>query len=366
MKKILALLFVLALFCKCVQAAEVTIGDSLENTDFGELEELSKDKYDIDIKELAGKIISGDFDSSDILDGITALAVGEVEKNKAFVKRILLICVLNGIIAAAAEGFIKNGVERYADFAACGAAAAMLAAGYRACASILTSGASEITDIMHAAVPLILCIVTADSGGTGALAYTGVLSLATGILDGFVRNIIVPQITFSVMLSMLNCMWERSLVGRLSQLLSFLAVWELRLCAFAFVGCLTLGRIGAAPASAAVGKGVRLAVGAVPVVGGLFENSLEAVAGFVSVLKGGAAAAVIVVIAVTCMGGLIKLAAVMLMYKLTAALAEPMGSKKITAMTDSAAEGVSLLTGAYFTLMLMFISAVSVMLGSFS
>jgi stage III sporulation protein AE len=160
-------------------------------------------------------------------------------------------------------------------------------------------------------------------------------------------------------------MWDRAIVGKLSELFAFIASWEMRLCAFLFVGGLALGRMGAGSASAAVGKGVKLAVGSVPVVGNLFENSLETVAGCITALKGSTAVAIILVVAIAAGVKLIKLCVVMLLYKLTAAVTEPMGNKKITEMLSCTSEGIRLLIGAYFTIAIMFVTAVSVMLGRF-
>lgn len=358
--------FLLAMLCVNVYGAPgVRLGGSLEDTEFGELEGLSMDKYDIDLKELISQVISGDINGSSLWDNLLSVLFAELRKNNSVLRNVLLICILNGIIATFIEGFVKNGVDKTAYFAAYTAIAGILAAGFRVCTQLLTDGADKIVEIMQAGIPLILCIVSADSGGVTAVSFAGVLSLAVGVLDTFVKNLIVPQIIFSVMLGMLNCLWDRTMVGKLSELFAFLAAWEIRICAFVFVGCLTLGRIGVAPASAAAGKGVRLAVGAVPVVGGLFENSLEAVVSFVGALKGGVAVAVIIIIAAASGAGIIKLCAVMLMYKLTAALSEPMGNKKITEMIDCVGEGVKLLIGAYFTVIIMFVTAVGVMLGSF-
>lgn len=360
-----AVMIIVLLHTGTVSGAEVSIGGTLEETQLGEIENIAADKYDINLKELIGNAISGNMDWAGLGDKILSLMFSELIKNKEIIKNILFICLLNGIIVSLTDGVIKSGAEQSAYFAAYAAIAGMLAAGFRICANTVVSAAGEITELMRAGMPLILCIVTAGSGGGAALSFAGVLSITVGIIDTLIKDVIIPQITFAVMLGILNCLWERTMVGKLSELFAFLAVWEVRICAFVFLGCLGIGRMGAVPASAAVGKGLKLAVGAVPVVGGLFENSLESVSVFVGMLKGGAAAAIVIVIAAAAFTGLIKLCGVMLMYKLTAALCEPLGSKRITELIDCAAEGIKLLLGTYFTVAVMFAVAVCVMLGSF-
>ncbi len=361
----LVLPLIILLLCTSIYASPtVKLGSSIEDSELGELEDLARDKYNINLKELISEIIKGDLDFSNLTDKLTDLLIGEVKKNSSFMSKILLICILNGILASTMEGFAKGGTDKIIYFASYTAVASMLVSGFKACINTLVNGIEEITEIINAGIPLILCIATAAYGGGTALSFGSVLSLGVGILNDLISKIIVPQIIFCVMLGILNCLWDRDRVGRLSELFAFLSTWEIRLCAFIFVGSLTLSRMGTA--SALAGKGVRLAVGAVPVVGGLFENSLEAVVSFIDALKGGAGAVIIIIILFTAIVGLAKLCIVMLMFKLTAALSEPIGSKQITQMIDCAGEGVKLLIGVYFTVAIMFITALSVMLAAFN
>ncbi len=361
---LLAIIFLLS--SEAYAAPTVRLGESIDTTDMGELEDLARDEYNINLKELVIDITEGNMSINDIGENMLSLLFGEIKSNSGFMRKILLLCILNGIIAVIMEGFAKGEATKTVYFATYTAAAGMLIAGFRECTQILTNGVGELVEIMQAGTPLIICIVSAASGGGAALSFAGILSLAVGVLNAFIGDFVVPQIIFAVMLGMLNCLWEKDMVSKMAQLFAFLAVWETKLCAFLFVGFLTLGRIGAAPASALTGKGIRLAVGAVPVVGGLFENSLEAVVGFVGALKGGVAVAAVIIIAMAALTGLVKLCGVMLMYKFTAALSEPIGNKKITDMIDLAAEGVKLIIGAYFTVAIMLIAAIGIMLASFS
>lgn len=362
----LVLPLLLILFCTSVYAQpQVRLGGSLEETELGEIADIAEEKYDIDLKGLIGEIISGNTDF-DIGEGLISVFFNELESNASFIKGILLICILNGLVATAMEGFADRGVVQTAYFAAFAAVAGMLASGYKLCADVLAEGASEVVELLNASTPLIISLVSAGGSGGAAAGFSVVLSLAAGILNSLIGTLIVPQFTFAVMLGLLNCLWDRGMVGRLAELFAFLAKWELKICAFIFAACLALGRLGGGVVSGAVGKGVKLAVGTVPVVGDLFENSIEAVASFVGALKGGAAVALIIIISLSAGAKLIKLCAVMLLYKLTSAVTEPIGSKKITEMIDCAAEGIKLLIGAYFTLIITFITAVAVMLGSLS
>ena len=360
----LVLPVLIILLCTEVYAQpQVRLGGSLEESELGEVEEYARDNYDIDLKGLISSIINGNGDI-DLWEGLTDVFFDELKSNSSFIREILLICILNGLIATAMEGFADRSVVQTAYFAAFAAAAGMLVSGYLICADILTEGAADTAELLSASTPLIISLVSVSGNGAAAAGFSVVLGFAVEIVSSLIGTLIVPQFTFAVMLGIINCLWDRGMVGRLAGLFAFLAAWELKICAFLFAACLTLGRLGGGAVTAASGKGIKLAVGSVPVVGDLFENSIEAVMSFIGALRGGAAVALIVLIAAGAGARLVKLCVVMLLYKLTAAVTEPMGSKKITEMIDRTAEGIKLLIGAYFTLIIAFITAVVVMLGS--
>lgn len=364
MRWILTAVIVLFTYLPVNAAPTVKLGESVADTELGAVQDLARDRYNVDIKALIGDIISGNMGADGIADNAVSLFWGELKQNLSAVKKIIMLCVLNGIACAVYEGFGRGENYKLTCYASYAAAAGIIAAGFKGCCSLLTDGTESILEIIRAAAPFMLCVTAATSGGAAAVGYSGIIGLALGDVGTLIGRVIVPQITFSVLLGVFNCLWDKSTVGRLSKLMAFCVEWELKACALLFTGLLALARIGVVPASAAVGKGVKLAVGAVPVVGAAFQNSVEAVAGFAAVLKGGAAAAFVMLIVLAAFATFAKLAAVMLAYKLTAALTEPMGSKKITDMTDIAGDGIKLLVGAYFAVAVIFISAVVIMLGS--
>jgi stage III sporulation protein AE len=341
-------------------APEVNLGNSLDTTELGELEDLARDKYSFDIREFVTSLMRGELKGDKLKVGIKNALAGEVDYSRSLMRSIVLICLINGLSGAVLYGFEG---ERVADFAACAAMVLTACVGFRECMAIVSEGSTELNELMTAALPVILCISGVTSGAAAMAVFASVLYMLTSIVDGLVCNLILPQISFSVVLGLLNCLCEKPMAGRLSELCAFVASWELKICAMLFVGVLMLGRMGVVPASVGVNKGVKLAVGAVPVVGGLFENSLEAVTDFVSALGGGVAVAVIVLIGIVCAVGLIRIVAVMLVYKLTAALCEGVSGKRLSKVTDCAAEGVKLLIGAYFTVAAMLIASVAVVLG---
>lgn len=354
---------IILMLCKPIYGQpEVKLGGGLNETEFGELDELSADKYNINFKELVQQAADGSlFEGDKIVDIIVSLVLKEIRGSRDVVKSVMFVCVLNGIIMAMTKGIGNNETERLATFAAFAAVSGLLCTGLRLCTDVLSEGAENITELIRASTPVIVALTAVGNGG--AMGFGALLSFSSGILNTLIKNLVLPQIVFFVMLGMLNCFCDRPMVGKLSELFSLTASWSLKICAFIFAGCLTLCKMGTGVAALG-GKSIKLAASSVPVVGNLFESSLETVAALTNALKGSVGAAIIILLVVMSAAHLIRLTVVMLMYKLTAGFAEPLGNNRITEMIDVVAEGVKLTIGAYFTVIVMFVTTVAITLGS--
>ena len=146
----LVLPVLLILFCTSVYAQpQVRLGGSLEETELGEIADIAEDKYDIDLKGLIGEIINGNTDF-DIGEGLISVFFNELESNASFIKGILLICILNGLVATAMEGFADRDVVQTAYFAAFAAVAGMLVSALKSSA---VSAAPSVSTSAHNLYP---------------------------------------------------------------------------------------------------------------------------------------------------------------------------------------------------------------------
>ena len=97
--------------------------------------------------------------------------------------------------------------------------------------------------------------------------------------------------------------------------------------------------------------------GSIPVVGGLFNNVTEMVLGAALLIRNGVGTAGLLVLAILCLTPMVKLLAGGCLYRLLAAVAQPVADKRLTECVDGLGRGILLLLRIFlFTGILFFLS----------
>jgi stage III sporulation protein AE len=120
-------------------------------------------------------------------------------------------------------------------------------------------------------------------------------------------------------------------------------------------------------AAAAVADGVALRTGKftakafIPVVGGMFSDAFETVAGAALVLNNSIGLFGAIAIVVSCLFPIIKLFVITLIYRGTAALLQPLGEDAVSDTLDIMARYMYAIIGAVAAVGLMFFMIVTIM-----
>ena len=100
-------------------------------------------------------------------------------------------------------------------------------------------------------------------------------------------------------------------------------------------------------------------VGAVPGLGNVFNGVTEVVLGSAVLIKNAVGAAGLIFLAVLCLVPLLKLGAGALLYRLIAAVVQPVSNKYMVECIESAGEGAGLLMKALLTVGVLFFLSVA-------
>ena len=168
-----------------------------------------------------------------------------------------------------------------------------------------------------------MLMMTANVRAVEMSASVPVLYAAAAFINFAVKRFVIPAILLSALITFINSMSERDMLLELADFMSTLCKWGVRICAGTFVFVMSLIKIGIPDVAVIAGKSIKTAAGAVPVVGGLMASAAETAAGMVSSIGNSITAAVMIFIVLASIAPVIRLAAIMIIYKLTAAITEP-------------------------------------------
>ena len=349
------------------KAGDLTVEDAVELYRIDEADEALKglgEAEDFSLKETVLDMLGGEweFSLSGIVQRIARIVAGEAAEVIYIMKKVIVLVLLSAILEALSSSFMTAGVGKLGQHICTAVMIATVIRSFSFAAEAAESAVDTINGISTTLQPLYMLIMTSNGRAAEMTVAVPVLYASAAVINFAVKRLVIPAILLSALITFINCLSERDMLLELADLLSRLCKWGTRLCAGAFVFIMSLIKIGTPETAALAGKTIKAAAQAVPVAGPVMASAAETAAEIVSSIGNSVTAAVMVFIALSAAAPVVRLAVITLVYKFTAAVIEPVASKRIVKSVAKAADYAGILTGAVFTAELMFIIVTALML----
>jgi len=288
------------------------------------------------------------FGESDFLDLVRSLALGESLdtgkalpsllslltselKNRLFlVTALFALAVLCGIAAEFRRG-MSAGAGEVAGLVCYALAVIVAVYAFADAAAAAKEAALLAKDVMEAAFPLLLTLLTA----AGATASAGLFSPATALLTSGVTAIF-SGILLAAVLAMGVCaiignLSEQRPLDKLTGLFKSTIKWTLGILSTLYVGYLGVMGIAAKSADGLSVRAVRYAADKlIPMVGSLVSGSVDTLLACSLLIKNAVGVGAVLVMAGVLLTPLLKIMTLQIAFRLAAALMEPVADSRLT------------------------------------
>ena len=183
---------------------------------------------------------------------------------------------------------------------------------------------------LYALLPILMPLMAAMGGASVVALLNPALLFALSVLMGLVRNLIFPMIYFSAILRLVSNISPQFNLNKLADLFKSAAMGLLSVCTAVFIAFLGISGVAAASVDGLAIKAVKSASGIfIPVVGRSLADALDSILGTALVLKNVIGILGAVVLLVVCALPALKIIVQALMYKLAAAIIQPLGEEQL-------------------------------------
>jgi stage III sporulation protein AE len=272
---------------------------------------------------------------------LTSYFMREVVANAGLLGRMLALLLLIGLLGASRSSFGDESVARVAYFAACAVLASFALTGLRTAVDAARQHVALTADFMRALLPMLLGLLVT----IGAVVTAGLFSpwfvLATYSLVVLVNDWVMPLAMLAAACELISALGGQVKITSLAASLRQAAVVVLGLALTAFLGVMTVQRAaGTVADGVAFRTGKFLASSFLPVIGKLFGDAMEVVVGGALVTKAAVGlAGAVAVLAVTALPAL-RIAALLLIYRIAAVLAQPIAGGPAAGLLDGVANSL--------------------------
>ena len=214
----------------------------------------------------------------------------------------------------------------------------------------------NIAVFMRALVPVVLACLVSSGAVISATAFEAVLMTVIEITEWIIETIFLPILMMTAALNIVNNMSERLNAEKLVQTMNKTVKWGLGILLTIFVGITGLQGIASGSADGLTVKVTRFAAAnLIPVVGGILSETVETVMNCSVVIKNAVGITGIIIVVLVSAVPIIKTSACLVLFRISAAIIQPISDKKIVKCISELADSVSCILSIMVAVTVMFI-----------
>lgn len=376
MARVLAsgLLVVLLCMGSCGQAQELfqeSIRAQLEELDLGQLlrfTETLEEGYRELVPSLHWRDLTAGATTSRSVGELLALLLqsflGELSLSLALLRQLLVIGILAALLQRLSTSFGSKMVVDLA-FAVCFLVLVLLGLqSFRLAAGIAQETVDTMVSFMHSLLPMLATLLVAVGGVTSAAVFHPLLWALVTTIASLVQHLLLPLILLSTAFSLVSSFSSEFAFPKLGGLLRQAVITILGVMFIVFSGFMVVrGAIAPITDGISLRTAKYLTKAFIPIAGGMFADSLEVVVGGSLLIKNAVGIFGLVMILCLTAAPLLKVLAMVFIYKLVGALLEPISDRRLLQALAVLESSLVLVMIALGTAALMFFLAITILVG---
>lgn len=301
--------------------------------------------------------------SFDVLAKATlSLCFKEVKSVLVLVVSITTIAIICALLKNLQDAFADESISKIAFYACFVLVIMILSKSFIISISLAKNVINNISEFMNALLPILVTMIGLAGGFTSAAALDPFVLGAVVLIPKIYTTIIIPFILMEFVLEFANNLSEEHKITNLCGLLKQCILWFQGIIVTVFIALLTIRGITSKTLDAVTLKTAKFAIdNFIPIVGKTFSDAIASVAGYSLIIKNAISSIGLIVIVFILLYPIIKLVMMTFIYKLAAALVEPISDSRITKSLEAAGNSMVLIISCVLTISLIFFILIAIM-----
>lgn len=350
------------------------IKSQLENLNLSELQkEINKinreiERYlpDFDLKELAGKLLKGDSDFSflDLIRAFFSYLGKEISANISLLGRIIVLAVLSAVLSIFHQSFSSKTISDTANMLVFLLISVLIIQAFRLAVQTAIETLDNMVLFIQALLPVLLSLLISLGALSSAAVFQPLTFLMITAISSVIRYTVFPLIFLAMVMSIVTKINENISLSRLASLFKEIGISILGLAMTSFIGALLLqGGVAAVTDSISLRTAKYLTGNFVPVIGKIFADAVELIAGCSLILKNAVSIAGLLIIIIIISFPLIKIISLIFVYKLAAAVIQPVADQRLVEILNDTGSGLIMVFLVLSAVSIMFFIAITIIAG---
>ena len=347
------------------EIAEAMKTEILSEFDFSELDSSLREMFPgekVTFSDIVSSLISGGID--DAGDMTAQFLKDRIAYDFLYNRKTIVYIILAALVAAVfsnfADAFQNRQISDISFYVIYMLLITLCLTAFQTAVSGLEEKMGLLTEFIRALAPAYFMAMAFASGSAAALVFYNLILFLIYIVELIIIHILLPAVNIYVMICVLGSLIEEDFLSELAGLIRKAVTWALHGLLACVAGINIIQGLLAPAVDSVKRSTLTRTAEAVPWVGDLMGGTAEILTGTVILIKNGIGMSGAVIALIICATPLLQMVVTALMYKLAAALVQPVSDKRIISCIRGVSEGYELLVRILFTAGSLFLITIAV------
>ena len=373
---ILLVLLVFGIGTRIVNAGELTGEDAdavqeeiedaiMSEFDFDEIEKSLQEMFPeekIEFRDVVSSLMSGEPEETGrlFIDFLSDMISYEFRYNWHNLVYILLISIAAAVFSNFSGAFRNKQISDISFYVLYMLLITMCLTSFQTASQGVEGRLDSVVEFMRVLCPSYFLAVAFASGGVTSMFFYNVILFLIYVVELVIVRFLLPVIHIYIMVRVLGNLTGEDFLSEFAGLIHKIVTWALRTLLACVVGVNVVQGLLAPAIDTLKRSALTRTAEALPWVGNAMGGAAEIFFGTAVLIKNGIGMAGAVIAVLICIGPIVQMALMALMYKLAAALVQPVSDKRITACISGVSEGYELMVRVIFTVGILFLLTIAV------
>lgn len=339
---------------------EKALEEILGQLDFKETDEALAQIFPeerLDFKDTVLELISGERELTfELLNRLAADQIIYVFRSaRKNLGQILLLAVIAAVLRQFSKIFQSRQITEVSFYMLYLLILALCLNTFGAAVDWVSEGIKNLTSFMGAFCPLYFLAVSIAKGSASAVAFYQLVLFLIYLVEMLILKAVLPAVHIYIMVKVLNFLSEEPYLTRMAGLLETVISWTLKTVLALVVGLNIVQGLISPTIDMVKRSAITRSAEAIPGIGDAIGGVTEVVLGTAVLVKNGIGMTGAVICIALLLVPIVEIGCIVLMYKLAAALLEPVSDDRVVGCVESVSEGGRLLIKLVFTTGLLFL-----------
>lgn len=344
---------------------ETTEESLLDEMDFEKVDTLLEDtmEEEVHFEDLVKDLIKGRIpvDRKMVKELLVSGLFCEVKENGKSVLYVLLLAVLSATLTNFTKVFDKSQTADISFYVVYMLLLTVLVASLKVVNSVAGGVLGQMTEFMKLLMPAYMITIAAANGTTTAAVFYEFLIVLIYAVNFLLYRVMLPMCNLYVVLRLVNNISKEDMLSKTAELIKTLISWGLKTLMAVVIGLNVVQGIITPAVDSFKKTAVHRAITAVPGVGNTMSAVTEVMVGSGMLIKNGVGVAILIVLIIICLVPVCKMTVFLLLYRVAAALVQPICDKRMLDCIYTVGEGSRLLLKCVTTALVLFFMTIAIL-----